>query len=252
SRTVIDVLASPSAAAALGTHVSELTSPGDLGPVRVRVTGVVTSTPAWPGGGTFIVMPLRTLPGAAGRPAAGLILISGAGINRARLAALVSTELPAASLTVRAAVLAGLVHSPLPSVAVHLMLLGVFAAAGFGFLNLLFGLALGARDRELTLARLKVMGHGQPERLILLQELPAVLAAVVAAAAGALVLPILVGPSLDLSVFFTGASVPITFRPDLTALGQAAGAITILAGAALAAGASRSRRRDLTGTMRAH
>jgi putative ABC transport system permease protein len=250
SGTVIDVLASPSAAAALRTHVSKLTSAGYLGPVQVRVTGIVTSTPARPAGGMFIIMPLQTLPGADGHPAPDTILISGSGISRGKLAAIVSTELPAAGLTYRAAVLAGLVTSPLRLVAVHLMLLGAFAAAGFGLLNLIFGLALGARDRELTLARLKVMGHEQARSLIMLQELPAVLAAVVAAGACALALPTLVGPSLDLSVFFTGSGVPVTFRPDLTALGQAAAVITILAGVALIAGTARLRHRDVTGTLR--
>jgi hypothetical protein len=85
--------------------------------------------------------------------------------------------------------------------------------------------------------------------LILLQELPAVLAAVVAAVACALALPILVGPSLDLSVFFTGPDVPIEFRPDLLALGLAAGAITLLAGLALAAGSSGARRRGTASVL---
>jgi putative ABC transport system permease protein len=252
SGTVIDVVASPSAAAALGTHVSKLTSAEELGPVQVHVTGTVTRTPAWPGGGMFIIMPLQPLPGADGRPAPGTILISGAGINQAKLAAVVSTELPAASLTFRAAVLAGLVRSPLPLVAGRLMLYGGFAAAGFGLLNLMFGLALGARDREVILARLKVMGHEQTRSLIMLQELPAVLAATAAAAACALALPIVVGPSLDLSAFFTSSNVPVTFRPDLTALGQAAGVITLLAGGALIAGTSRLRHRDVTRALRVH
>jgi putative ABC transport system permease protein len=249
-RTVLDVLASPSVAAALGPHASELTSRDGVGPVRVHVTGIVTRTPAWPEGGAFIIMSLRTLPGANGRPAPDMILISGSGINQAKLSAIVSTELPAASLTFRAAVLSGLVSSPLPLVAVHLMLLGVFAACGFGVVNLIFGLALGARDRELTLARLKVMGHKRGRSLILLQELPAVLAAAVAALACALALPILVGPSLDLSVFFTGPDVPTEFRPDLLALGLAAGAITLLAGLALAAGSSGARRRGTASVLR--
>jgi hypothetical protein len=250
SGTVIDVVASPAAAAALGTHVSTLTSADELGPVQVHITGIVARTPAWPGGGTFIIMPLRTLPGADGRPAPGMVLISGSGINQAKLGAVVSTELPAASLTFRAAVLAGLVKSPLPLVAGRLMLYGGFAAAGFGLVNLIFGLALGARDREVTLARLKVMGHEQTRSLIMLQELPAVLAAIVAAAVCALTLPIAVGPSLDLSAFFSNSNVPVTFRPDLMALGQAAGVITVLAGVALIGGTSRLRHRDVTRALR--
>ncbi|MGH3224898.1 MAG: hypothetical protein ACRDPY_40505, partial [Streptosporangiaceae bacterium] len=170
--TVIDVLASPPAAAALGARASTLTSGGGLGPVRVHVTGIVTSTPAFPGGGVFIIMPLQTLPGAAGRPALGTILVSGSGLSQARLTAVVSTELPAAGITFRAAVLAGLTSSPLASVAVHLMLLGVYAAACFGLLNLIFDLALGARDRDLTLARLTIMGYDRPKSLVMLQELP--------------------------------------------------------------------------------
>jgi putative ABC transport system permease protein len=249
--TVIDVLASPSAAAALGAQASTLTSDGP-GPVRVHVTGIVTSTPAFPGGGMFIIMPLQTLPGVDGRPAPDMILVSGSGFSQARLTAIVGTELPAASVTFRAAVLAGLVNSPLPSVAVHLMLLGVFIAACFGLLNLIFGLALGARDRELTLARLTVMGYDRPRSLVMLQELPAVVVAAAAAAAGALALPTLVGPSLDLSVFFSGASVPVEFRPDLAALVQVAGGIAVLAGVALAIATGRARRRDVTGALRAH
>ena len=83
----------------------------------------------------------------------------------------------------------------------------------------------------------------------MLQELPAVLAAIVAAAVCALTLPIAVGPSLDLSAFFSNSNVPVTFRPDLMALGQAAGVITVLAGVALIGGTSRLRHRDVTGTL---
>src|ERR1700728_4353905 len=113
-------------------------------------------------------MPLQTLPGVDGRPAPDMFLVSGSGFSQARLTAIVGTELPAASVTFRAGVL------------------GVFIAACFGLLNLIFGLALGARDRELTLARLTVMGYDRPRSLVMLQELPAVVVAAAAAAACAL------------------------------------------------------------------
>src|SRR3984957_14435730 len=57
--TVIPVLASPSAAAALGTGTVQLTSHELMGPVRVRVAGIVTRTPAEPAGGMFVIMPMR-------------------------------------------------------------------------------------------------------------------------------------------------------------------------------------------------
>ena len=56
--------------------------------------------------------------------------------------------------------------------------------------------ALGTSDRVLTLARLTVMGHERPTRLVLLETLPAVVLAVAAAVACALALPPLSGAKM--------------------------------------------------------
>jgi putative ABC transport system permease protein len=247
---VIPVLASPSAAAILGSGIIPLTSQQPMGPVRIRVTGTVARTPAQPDGGMFVLMPLRTLPGVLGRPAPNLILITGPDIDRVRLSRLVSRALPAATLAFRADVLNSLGSAPLQHAAALLMTLTAVAAAGLALLNLVFGLALGARDRELTLARLTVMGYARGARLVLLMTLPAVLAAFAAAAGCALVLPALVSPALDLSVF-TGPGASVTYRPDLAALGVPCGAILLLMAVALVAQSSTSRRREVTGLLRA-
>ena len=68
SGTTVPVLASPSAAALLSAGAAQLTSQFPIGPVKVRVAGTLSSTPAHPGGGTFVIVPLETLPGQA-RPA---------------------------------------------------------------------------------------------------------------------------------------------------------------------------------------
>ena len=249
--TVIPVLASQSAAAALGTGNVRITSGDLMGPIRVRVVGILPSTPAQPAGGMFLIMPLRTLPGALGRPAPNLVLVTGADINQAKLSRLVSTALPAASLTFRADVFSALGSVPMQHAAALLMTLVVFAAAGLALLNLVFGLALSARDRELMLARLSVMGYERDTRLVLLMTLPAVLVAFAAAAGCALALPTLVGPALDLSVF-TGANASVSFRPDLAALGVPCGIILLLIGAALTAETRRSRRHGVTGLLRTY
>jgi putative ABC transport system permease protein len=243
------VLASPSAAAVLGTGTVQLTSHELMGPVRVRVAGVVARTPAEPGGGMFVLMPLRTLPGVLGQPTPNLVLVTGSGMDRAKLSRVIGKALPAATLVFRADVLNGLGSAPLQHAAALLMTLTAGAAAGLALLNLVFGLALGARDRELTLARLSVMGYARSARLVLLMALPAVLAAVVAAAGCALALPALVSPALDLSVF-TGPGAPVTYRPDLAALGIPALVILALMGVALVAETSRSRRHGVTGLLR--
>ena len=189
-----------------------------MGPVRVRVAGIVARTPAEPAGGMFLIMPLRTLPGVLGQPTPNLALITGTDIDRSKLSRLIGRALPPATLTFRADVLNGLGSAPLQHAAALLMTLTAVIAGGLALLNLVFGLALGARDRELTLARLSVMGYERDTSLVLLMALPAVLAAFAAAAGCALALPALVSPALDLSVF-TGPGASVTYRPDLAALG---------------------------------
>jgi putative ABC transport system permease protein len=247
--TVIPVLASPSAAAALGTGIIQLTSQEPMGPIRIRVAGLVARTPAQPAGGMFVLMPLRTLPGVLGRPMPNLILVTGPDLDRTELSRLIGRALPGATLEYRADVLNGLGSAPLQHAAGLLMTLTAAAAAGLALLNLAFGLALGARDRELTLARLSVMGYARGARLVLLTALPAMLAAFAAAAGCALALPALIGPALDLSVF-TGPGASVIYRPDLAALGVPCAAILLLTGAVLVAETSRSRHRGVTGLLR--
>jgi len=246
----VPVLASPSAAAAFGRATAQLFSAAEMGPVTVRVAGTLSATPALPGGGAFAVMALRALPGPEGRPAPNMVLVNGSGIDQARLSAVVSRAIPGGTITFRSAVLAALAGSPLPHGGAVIITLSIAAAAAFGLFIVLLGLALGSADRELTLARLTVMGHERDTRLIVAEAMPAVLAAVAAGAVCAVVLPRLIGPSIDLSAF-TGASAPVLLEPGVIALGLPAAIIVILAVAALAAEARTLRRRGVTGFLRA-
>ena len=247
--TVIPVLASPSAAAVLGTGIVQLTSAEVMGPVRIRVAGIVARTPAEPVGGMFLLMRLRTLPGVLGQPEPNLALITGTDIDRTKLSRLVTKALPPAALSFRTDVLSTLGSAPLQHAAALVMTLTAVIAAGLALLNLIFGLALGARDRELTLARLSVMGYERDTRLVLLMALPAVLAAFAAAAACALALPALLGSALDLSVF-TGSGRNSTDTPDLAALAIPCVVILLLIAVALVTETSRSRRHGVTGLLR--
>jgi putative ABC transport system permease protein len=247
----VPVLASPAAATLLGHGATQLTSLMPMGPFDVRVAGIVTSTPAQPGGGTFVIMPALILPGPAGQPQANTILVSGSAIGQRQLTALVNRILPGSTITYRAAVLSSLTNSPLPHGAVLIVAFTLAEAAVLGLLIIVMGLALGARDRELTMARLTVMGHERDTRLVMAEAMPAVLAAVAAGLVCAVVLPHLIGSSIDLSAF-TGASSPVLFQPDVTALGLPAGGVVVLAVAALAAEARTLRRRGIAGILRAN
>ncbi len=247
--TVIPVLASPSAAAILGSGAVQISSQYLMGPIRIRVAGIVARTPAEPAGGLFVLMPQRTLPGPLGHPAPNLGLVTGTHVNHTALSRLVGRDLPPATLSFRSDVLTGLGSAPLQHAAALLMTLTAVIGAGLALLNLIFGLALGARDRELTLARLTVMGYDRDTRLVLLMALPAVLAAFAAALGCALALPALIGPALDLSVF-TGPGASVSYRPDVTALALPCAAIVLLIAATLTIQTIRSRRRAVTGLLR--
>jgi len=222
-----------------------------MGPVQVRVVGTLSSTPAQPGGGTFLVMPLETLPGPAGQALPGTVLVSGTDIDRAQLTAVAAKVMPGNITTYRTSVFASLASSPLQHGAGLVIILIDITAAAFGLFIVILGLALGSAERELTLARLTVMGHERATGLVLAEAMPAVLAAVVAGAVCAVLLPRVIGSSIDLSAF-TGTSAPVQFQPDLLALALPAAAIVVLAVAVLAAEARALRRHDVTGTLRAY
>jgi putative ABC transport system permease protein len=245
----VSVLASPAALADLGGTAAQLASPVAMGPIGVRVAGTVTSIPGQPAGSAFLVMEIRRLPGPLGVPAVNRILITGSGISTAAMSAVILRQLPGASTAFRSAELATLTGSPLQHGADLILPLTIAAAAGFGLFILMLGVALGASDRALTLARLTIMGHERATRLVLLEALPAVVVAVAAGAACALALPPLVGSALDLSVF-TGQGVPVTVRPDWISLGLPAVAALLLAAAALVTQARRLSRRGMAQMLR--
>jgi putative ABC transport system permease protein len=251
SGAAVRVLASPDAAAVLGHGPTRLTSPTPAGPFSVRVAGILSSTPAEPGGGAFVVMPQLTLPGQAGQPAPNMVLLSGSAIDASQLAAVVNRTIPYSTITFRSAVLASLTNSPLPHGAVLIVWFTLAEAAVLGLLIVTLGLALGSADRQLTLARLTVMGHQRGTGLVITEAMPAVLAAVVAGLVCAVALPHLIGSSIDLSAF-TGTATPVPFQPDVTALGLPAAGVVVLAVAALAAQARTLRRRGISGITRAN
>jgi putative ABC transport system permease protein len=251
SAGITTVLASPSAAAALGPGIGELTSGSGIGPLRVRVAATVASTPAAIGGGMFVLMPLQHIAGETGPPTPNLLLITGTGISHSVLAAVVSKDLPGAVLRYRSAALDQLVSSPLQASAGLIMRLSLGVAGGFGLVILLLGLALGSAERDLTLARLTTMGleQGSLIRLVLGEALPAVLAAVAAGVACAAALPALTAPVLNLAVF-TGSATPVPLAPDLVALAIPAAGLAVLAAVAVAAQTRLLRHRDVTALLR--
>ncbi len=243
------VLASPRAVADFGGHQTVTLTSGNGGaPIRVRVAGTVSGTPAPAEGGAFVLMPESL---AAHEPdvAPNVMLLNGPGIDTARLTALVNRMVPAAVTTARSTLLRQLTGAPVQRGAFLLFALALAVAAGLGLAVMLLQLALGAADREATLARLATMGlrNGQRTRLVLLEVLPAVLAAAVAAVASALVLPRIVAPSISLSVF-TGSSAAVPLVPDVASVALPIAGLIVLAAVTLTV--EMRARRGVVATLR--
>lgn len=245
--TTFPVLADPATAAALGGHAAEISGEqGAFGQLRIRVAGTVASSPAVPSGGRFAIMATHQLP--EGTPTSpNLVLITG-DVNHAALESLVAATLPVATVIFRSTELSLLTGEQLVRAATLLMTLGVVACSLLAVVSLLFGLALGARERQVTMARLAVMGDQRDTRFVLVNALPALLGAAAAAIVCALLLPVLIGPALDLSAF-TGSGASVQLHPDLLALCVPGAAILVLGGAALTVQTRRSRR-DTAGLLR--
>ncbi len=222
--------------------------------VRVHVAGSLARVPGVPGQGPFIVLPYRAAGSALGVSAVSpdIVLAVGPGIAQARFAALTSRLLPGATVTFRSRLLSALTQAELPHGAFVMFAVGVGAAAGFGAVIVAIMLALGARPRELTLARLATMGlsPGQARRLVAAEALPWIVAATAGGVACARALVPLVGPAVSLSPL-TGSAAPVPVRPDLGLIGALAGAMVALALGALAAQSALTRLRGAAGLLRA-
>jgi putative ABC transport system permease protein len=84
------VLASPQAAAALGSGTTSIGTTAGERSVTIRVAGTVSATPAWPAGGMFVIIPFAALHSTATPPVPASVtelLLTGPGIDRARQAA---------------------------------------------------------------------------------------------------------------------------------------------------------------------
>jgi putative ABC transport system permease protein len=236
------VLVSPQAAALLGAPgqggaVTLSTRQASLRPVQIQVAGVISSTPALPGGGAFVIMPQAALKSTVTPPEpvpVNEMLLTGGSIDQARLIALVQHTMPGAVTSFRSDILSSLTGGPLQHGAFTLFSLAVVVAAILGLAVMLLELALGASEREATLARLATMGLGEGQRawVVALEVLPAVIAAAVAAWACALALPRVLAPDIDLSVF-TGSSVTVKLAADVASFAIPLVGLAVLAAVAL-------------------
>ncbi len=221
--------------------------------LSIRVTGTVPGVPGSATSGAFIVVPARAMVRAVGASEAqpSRMLVVGPDVSVARMRSVVAHRLPAAALVFRSGQLAALTQAPLPHGTYTVFAEGAAAAAVFGAVIVLIMLALGARSREQTLARLFTMGlsPGQARRLVITEVLPSIIAATAGGAVCAWLLAPLVGPAIDLSPL-TGSPVSVPVRADYGLVGLLAAGLLVLAMVTLLAQSVASRLRGISRALR--
>ena len=251
-QAAVPVLASPGAAAILGRQGSvPIAAQQGLPALRVRVSGELQSTPALPGGGTFLVLPLSAIGGVS--TPVNVMLLTGPSIDVARLHAVQAAMPGAADLTIttRSQVLQDLTGAPLQHGTFVIFTLAIVCALALALAVMLLELALSTADRELTMAKLATMGldERQRVRLSVLEVCPAIAASAAAAVACAIALPRLVAPVINLSAF-TQSQATVPLRPDFASFLLPLAGLLVVTVIALAY-EIRSRRGRVAATLRA-
>jgi putative ABC transport system permease protein len=251
----VPVLASPQAAVTLRQPDNGMVSAPQYGVAGfpVRITGVLASTPALPAGGPFIVLPLSAIHGIS-VPQANLMLLNGSSIDLAKLNAAVGATIPgtgAAYVSTRAQALQDLTQAPAQQGTFLFFTLALAYAAVLAVAVMLLELAMGATEREVTLARLATMGlaEGQRVRLVAIELLPAIAASAAAAAVCAIALPGLVGQQINLSVFTQSGTSP-SLRVDAASVLVPLAGLLVVTVIALAHEVRSGRGRGVAVTMR--
>lgn len=247
-RAPVPVIVSAQVAAEFGPGSSMVI---DQTRVPVRLVGTMTATAALPGAGHFVILP-SWAPGRYGiaAPAPAVLMLDG-DVKAATLTATLRRVASGASLTQRATALSALTHAPFQADTFDTLDLSMLAAALLAIVALLCGLTMGARSREQALARLATMGlsRRQANRLVLLENLPALVAALVGGVVCTVAIGALIGPGIDLGVF-TGTAQTVPLRVDPWTLALAGAAIALTTAVTLAGHTVAAHRRGVTAALR--
>jgi putative ABC transport system permease protein len=220
-------------------------------PVPIRQAGVTAATAALPNPSDFVILPSWALGRYHLTASLPNVLLLNGGINAATLTATLHRVAPGSRLTQRAAELSALTQAPFQAATFDTVDLAMLAAAALAVVALLAGLTMGARSREQALARLATMGlsRRQANRLVLLENLPALAAALIGGVACTVAIGALIGPGIDLGVF-TGTEQAIPLRIDPWTLTLAGAAIALTAAVTLAGHTVAADRRGVTAALR--
>ncbi|HEX5119908.1 MAG TPA: FtsX-like permease family protein [Pseudonocardiaceae bacterium] len=217
----------------------------------VRQVATATATAALPGAHDFLILPSWALHrhGIAA-PAPTVLMLDGT-TGATTLTTTLHRIAPGSTLAQRATELSALTHAPFQTGTFDTLDLAMLGAALLAVVALLSSLTMGARSREQALARLATMGlsRRQANRLVLLENLPALAAALIGGVVCTVAIGALIGPGIDLGVF-TGTARSVPLRIDLWTLTLAGAATALTAAVTLAGHTAAAHRRGVTAALR--
>jgi putative ABC transport system permease protein len=200
--------------------------------IKVRIEATIGRTPAFPGGGSFVVLPqwaTARLPSIAGP---NVLLATGAAVGSRQFRRTAAAAVRGGQLTLRQQVLSALRDAPAPLAAEQMATLGIWAAAALTAAALLIGLAAPARGRARLAGRMSALGMAtrQAHALALTEALPLLAVGVLGMLAAAVGLALLIGPGLNLAVFVASTGfVPVRPLPGALLLPAAGSVLVALA-----------------------
>ncbi|MDF5754097.1 FtsX-like permease family protein [Spongiactinospora sp. TRM90649] len=217
----------------------------------VAPKGTITTLPGLTGKPRgLIVVPLDANERAGTRTEINTLLISGSGLDPARLAAAANLSVPPIVTTVDDE-LRKITSTPLAGTVQTTLLVVTLALAAYALLAVLIVLVITGADRDTALTYLRTLGMSerQARGLTVLEITPMIVLTALAGLLLGLALPAALGPGIDLSVYAGNAQIdgyPIdVLTPVLLTAGLAAVAV-----AGAFAHAAVARRRALGGALR--
>ncbi|MBT2212960.1 FtsX-like permease family protein [Actinomadura sp. NEAU-AAG7] len=248
-------LLSPAAARELGMRPMTLSSP-NFPEIRVEPSGRIEDFPGEQHGGSFVVVPFRSLTGTEKVPST--VFVRGEP-GEAALRGALEASLPPGTMggdpykkvEIRRDVLRGMTRAPMVRVVQDSFRDAALIGGAYGLLAVLLVLVVEARARGRGLAHLQVLGltRRQSRRLALVEIGPVLLCAVGAGWALGLVLPGVTGPVVDLRPY-TGGFAVSNHAVDPAALPALLAALLLAAAAAVAIDRAFDTRHDLAAVLR--
>jgi len=219
--------------------------------MHVIVAGTTGATPAFPAGGTYVVVPAWAISQFPAITGMTTLLATGPGLTPAAFTATATSHVPGGTVVIRALILRSL-RTAASQYAVRLFITSIWITLALSLVALTFGLAATAASRRHLRTRMTALGMTarQARALALTDTIPLLAVAILGMTAAGTALVLISGHVINLGPL-TGSATTVPVTLDWPALAIPAAAATTLALTAIAIENWRAGRADSATALRA-